>query len=127
MDVPTFRAQFPEFASATTYPDAQVTFWLGIAANRVDPCAWGALADFGTALFTAHNLVIAARRAKASAIGGQPGATQGVQTSKSVDKVSVAYDAGSTTVDGAGNWNATDYGVQFWQYAEMMGAGGLQL
>lgn len=127
MDVPTFRAQFTEFADATAYPDAQVTFWLGIAANRVDPCAWGALADLGTSLFTAHNLVLAARRAKTSNVGGLPGQTQGVQTAKSVDKVSASYDASSTTIDGAGNWNATDYGVQFWQYAEMMGAGGLQL
>lgn len=127
MDAPTFREQFPEFANSTAYPDAQVTFWLGVAANRVSSDAWGELTDLGLALFTAHNLVLAARRAKAAAVGGQPGATQGVQTAKSVDKVSASYDAGSTTIDGAGNWNATDYGVQFWQYAEMMGAGGLQV
>ena len=127
MDAATFRQNFPEFADTEAWPDASINFWLGIAANRVNPCAWGELADLGTCLFTAHNLVVAARRAKAAAAGGMPGATQGVQTAKSVDKVSASYDARATTVDGAGNWNATDYGVQFWQYAEMMGAGGLQL
>lgn len=127
MDAATFRANFPEFTSTATYPDAQVNMWLGVAANRVDSGAWGALTDLGLQLFTAHNLVMMARRQKTAAVGGIPGATQGVLTAKAVDKVSASYDAGSTTHEDAGNWNATDYGVQFWEYAQMMGAGGLQL
>ncbi len=126
MDAATFRTNFPEFASTALYPDTQVTLWLGFAAQRVDQNAWGALSDLGLQLFTAHNLVLFARRQKAASVGGQPGATAGVITAKSVDKVSTSYDAASTTMEGAGNWNATDYGVQFWQMAEMMGAGGYQ-
>ncbi|MDB5448307.1 MAG: hypothetical protein JWQ97_3624 [Phenylobacterium sp.] len=127
MDAATFRQNFPEFASTTTYPDAQVTFWLGIAANMVSPSAWGVLTDLGLQLFTAHNLTQAARSAAVAAVGGTPGQSATVLSAKSVDKVSASYDTGATTLDGAGNWNATDYGVRFHQYAEMMGAGGLQL
>lgn len=127
MDEPTFRTDFPEFASTTTYPAAQVNFWLGIAANRVNPDAWGDLADLGTCLFVAHNLVLSQRAAASAAAGGAPGGSTGVMSAKSVDKVSASYDVRSATVDGAGNWNATDYGVRFYQYAEMMGAGGLQV
>lgn len=126
MDIATFRQTFPEFASVSSYPDAQVTFWLNIAANRVNPTAWGELTDLGVSLFTAHNLVMAAQAAKTAGVGGAPGQVAAVQTAKSVDKVSASYDATSTTIEGAGNWNATNYGVRFWQYAEMMG-GGLQL
>lgn len=126
MDPATFRGNFPEFASTTTYPDAQVQFWITVATNRLDPGAWGALLDLGTQLLVAHNLVSGARAAKTTAFGGIPGATVGVQTAKAVDKVSASYDAASTTIEGAGNWNATDYGVRFYQLAEQMG-GGLQL
>lgn len=127
MDIATFRTNCPEFTNTTTYPDAQVTLWLTVAGNRIDPGAWGVLADLGTQLFVAHNLALYARRQKVAAFGGIPGATQGVLTAKAVDKVSASYDAASTTHEDAGNWNATDYGVQFWEYAEMMGAGGAQL
>jgi hypothetical protein len=33
MDIATFRADFPEFASVPLYPDAQVTYWLTLAAS----------------------------------------------------------------------------------------------
>lgn len=127
MNEATFRANFPEFGDVGQYSSQQVTFWLGIAAQRVNADAWGNLTDLGLALFTAHNLVMARRRAKVAGLGGVPGATQGVISADAIEKVSTSYDTGATTIDGAGNWNATDYGVQFWQYAQLMGAGGAQL
>jgi hypothetical protein len=126
MDLAAFRAAYPEF-DTTDYPDGMVSPYVTLAPLRVGADAWGDLADFGQGLWIAHNVVMAKRRAKAAAVGAVPGATQGVQTAKAVDKVSASYDAASVTIEGTGNWNATDYGVQFWQYAEQMGAGGLQL
>lgn len=127
MDKATFRQNFPEFANTTTYPDPQVDFWLTIATSMVNPSAWAELTDLGIQLFTAHNLVQSATAAKAAAVGGALGQSASVLASKTVDKVSASYDTGATTIDGAGNWNATGYGVRYLQLALMMGAGGLQL
>lgn len=127
-----FRAIFPEFG-ATIYPDSLVTFWLSVAANLVDPTRWGALTNQGTALLTAHYLVLANEAsqlssAQAAASGaGSLGGVVGPETSKSVDGVSVTQDIGSVTIEGGGNFNRTQYGVQYVQLARMMGAGGMQI
>ena len=88
---------------------------------------WGDTLDYGLGLFVAHHLAIASRDEKAAAAGATPGATPGVVTSKSVDKVSVSYDGGLGTYEGAGFWNQTNYGVRFFQLARMIGAGGYQI
>lgn len=124
----SFRANFPEFADAAIYPDATVSYWLGIGIKMLRPDRWGDLLDHGLELFTAHHIALARQAVQAAASGGTPGANTGVVTSEAVDKVSVSYDAGSTTLDtGAGHWNATMYGVQFLQLARMAGSGGWQL
>lgn len=126
MDLAAFRQNFPEFANASTYPDGQVNFWLGIAASMVSPTAWAELTDLGVSLYTAHNLAQAAPAAKTAGVGGAPGQSASVLSAKSVDKVSASYDTAATTLDGGGNWNATNYGVRYLQLAQMMGAGGAQ-
>lgn len=124
----SFRSNFPEFASASIYPDATVNYWLGIGAKLLRADRWEDMLDHGLELFAAHHIALAAQAVKASAAGGTPGANVGVTTSETVDKVSVSYDAGSTTLDaGAGHWNATVYGVQFLQMVRMFGSGGWQL
>ena len=124
----SFRANFPEFASTADYLDATVSYWLGIGVRMLRPDRWVDLLDHGLELFTAHHIAIARQAFRAATAGGTPGANAGVVTSKTVDKVSVSYDAGSTTLDaGAGHWNATTYGVQFLQLARMAGPGGWQL
>lgn len=122
-----FRALFPEFANSTTYPDATVSAWSAMAGKLLSAERWGDLADLGTGLFIAHNLVLATRDAAASSKGGVSGASGGVVASKSVDKVSVSYDTGATTVADGGAWNLTTYGVRYLQLARMVGAGGLQI
>lgn len=121
MQASDFLILFPEFADATLYPTARVTFWLGVAVEQINPGRWGALADQGQALLTAHYLVIDRRNT------ANPGAVTGVVTSKSVDGVSVSMDAGAVTVERAGLYNQSSYGIQYWQLAQMMGAGGLQV
>lgn len=123
----SFRVDFPEFASTGTYPDAMVNFWLGLAGKLLDPTRWDDLLDYGTELFVAHNLTLAARDQKSATAGGIPGAGGGVVASKAVDKVSVSYDTALAGIEGAGNWNLTTYGTRYIQLARMVGAGGVQL
>ena len=125
--VAQFRQDFPEFGNTTTYPDSSVTFWMTIAVSLVNPDRWGVLTDQGIELVTAHHLVLAQRDQAAVAVGGAPGEVKGPTASKSVDKVSVSYDAGAVALSDAGFWNLTTYGIRFMTIARTMGAGGMQL
>lgn len=117
-----FRDAFPAFSSATAYPSASVTYWLGIANAMVNAERFGDLADHGRYLFAAHNLTLLG-----PANAPNSGATKGVASSKTIGKASITYDVSVGLIEGAGHWNLTTYGVQFWQLARMAGAGGLQV
>jgi hypothetical protein len=123
----SFRQNFTEFSEPAVYGDPAINFWLTVSATLLDPTRWGTMLDLGTQLFIAHHLVLAARDQLAARAGGVPGAVQGVLTSKSVDKVSASYDAGSVALTDAGFWNMSSYGIRFLQYARYMGAGGIQV
>ncbi len=127
MDVPTFRAAFPEFTDPLRYPDSMVTFWLTLAARMLRPDRWRSLLDFGIELFTAHQLCLAARQQQIAALGGIPGGVTGATSAKSVDRVSLSYDTANVQYQNAGFWNMTSYGVQFYQLLRMIGAGPLQI
>ncbi|MDQ0507405.1 DUF4054 domain-containing protein [Xanthobacter agilis] len=120
VDYATFVAAFPEFASTMTFPEAQVAFWLGQAPNQISERLFGANYNLASMLFAAHNLALGAKDAKAAAFGGIGGSSSGLTSSKTVDKVTVSYDTGSTTITGAGAWNLTTYGTRL--YKMMQGA-----
>ena len=122
-----FRSDFPEFADTTKYSDASIAFQLTIATSLVNPCRWGVLTDQGIELCAAHFLVLARRDEATAEVGGIPGQVTGPLSSKAVDKVGASYDTGAATIDDAGMWNLTTYGVRFLTLARMMGAGGMQL
>ena len=115
----SFRAEFPSFSDVTAYPDAQIQFWLTAAGNLLPSDRWDTLLDTGTALFAAHQLTIMKP--------GSSGAIVGPVNSKAVGPVSVGYDTSKITLDDAGHWNGSVYGLQFYQLARMMGAGGMQI
>ncbi len=123
----SFRTSFPEFENSAAYPDDQVEFWIGVAGQLVSEDRWGTLYDFGVELLVAHNLTLGRRDQVAVAGGGVGGASGGVVSSKSVDKVSVSYDTGAATFEGAGDLNTTMYGIRWNRLARMFGAGGLQV
>ena len=127
MVIADFRAQFPEFANETTYPDAQINFWASIAERMVNKCLWCDMYDFGVKLYVAHELTLAAQNLKASTTGGVPGTFGGVAQSKTVGSVSVSYDSNNTSYQNAGWWNLTNYGKQFWNLVLLFGAGCIQL
>ena len=83
--------------------------------------------SFVAGLFVAHYMTLWAADSRAMLAGEPGGSTNGVQSSKSVDKVSVSYDTSATLNPDAGFWNNTRYGAEFYQLITMFGAGGRQL
>lgn len=127
MDIPTFRQNFPEFASTSVYPDAQITFWATVAEQQVNANVWQNLTSQGVQLYVAHEITIAAQNVQAAAVGGSPGQSGGIANNKAVGAVSVGYDASTQTEKDAGWWNRTTYGQQFIRLARMFGSGAIQL
>lgn len=118
-----FRADYPEFANATTYADTSVGTFLSLATMLCsNQLRWATLWWTGVELVAAHYLVLQARDAAATI----PGAPFGLQASKSVADLSVSYDYAKSTYEGAGFWNLTTYGQRFYALARMIGAGGIQ-
>lgn len=124
MDAAQFRAIGPQFSDLTAFPPEAVDFWLGVAATRLYPSRWLDLLGEGTYLFVAHNLTLATAAAKFGALLGGAG---GVVSSKSVGGVSVAYNTELGTIAGAGAYNLTVYGREFWQLAQIVGTTPMQL
>lgn len=125
--VASFRQDYPEFASPIKYTDRDIQRYLVLGVNRCDPARWGDIADLGVSLFTAHFLVLAARDKARSDAGGIPGQVVGPQGSKSVGGVSASYDTASVTEQGAGFWNMTTYGIEFYRWSNMAGMGPLTI
>jgi hypothetical protein len=126
-DIASFRTKFTEFASDTTYTDDQLSFFMQIATMLVNPNAWGELTEVAIYLVTAHHIAVAMPNQAAAEVGATPGAVNGTTSSKSVDKISVSKDVASVTNQDAAFWNMSQYGIQFWSMAKLMGAGGCQL
>ncbi len=127
MDKALFRANFPEFASTTVYPDAQLTFWSSIAEKMLDEDIWDDMYANGVYLYVAHELVLARQNLQASTVGGLPGQGGGIASAKTVGSVSVNYDPNTTTEKDAGFWNLTNYGKQFFRLVQIFGSGCIQL
>lgn len=126
MDIATFRANFPEFADVTRYPDATVTFWAGIGERLISSDRWGGMYLQAVQLFTAHNITLAYSNARDGA-AGVPGQAHGQVSQKAVGQASISYDTTSAIEEKAGHWNLTTYGRQYIRLARMFGAGAVQL
>lgn len=119
-------AAFPEFSNSTTYPQTQVDFWLPQAYNQLNACRFDAATlDLAAMLFVAHNITLSAQAAQAANSGAIVGKTVAPQSSKSVGGVSVSYDVGAVTVEGAGPYNATSYGQRLYKLMQAYSAGPL--
>lgn len=123
----SFRESMPMFADTTQYPSAQFNFYLKLAVKLLPEDRWDDLLDDGYTFFVAHYLTLFSRSMLAASIGGDAGKVVGNETSKSVDGVSKSMDVSSVLISDAGHWNQTTFGVQFYQLALMVGAGGVQL
>jgi hypothetical protein len=122
-----FRADFPEFCDKEVFLPSQIDYYLRLAYMMLNPQRWGNTIDFGAGLFVAHNVALEAKQQAVAASGGIPGASSGIISSKSVDKVSISYDTASGLQADAGHWNLTLYGTRFIRLARMMGSGPIQV
>ncbi|EMW1042115.1 DUF4054 domain-containing protein [Citrobacter freundii] len=123
-----FRADFPQFADETKYPTSMIQARLALADVLMSESRFGEdVFPYVVELFVAHYMALFAADQRGAAVGSSGGANSGVQTSKSVDKVSVSYDASMTMNPDAGFWNNTRYGSEFWEYLMIFGAGAIQL
>lgn len=112
--VDQFREIFPEFAAAT-YPDARIQFFLDLAYAQLNPRVWGGLLDRAAILLTAHNIAVAPRPSTtAGGANSFVGLATGLVSSKSLGGASVSYDNTTGSEDGAGSYNLTRYGQQFY-------------
>ncbi|EPU0316262.1 TPA: DUF4054 domain-containing protein [Klebsiella aerogenes] len=123
-----FRTDFPQFSDEDKYPTTMIQARLNLADVLMSEARFGeGIFPYVVELFVAHYMTLYAADMRSAAVGASGGANSGVQTSKSVDKVSVGYDASMTLNPDAGFWNNTRYGSEFWEYLMIFGAGAIQL
>lgn len=123
-----FRAAFPQFADETKYPTPMIQMRIKLADVLFSESRFGEdIFPYIVGLYVAHYLYLYAADMRSVAVGAAGGANSGVQTSKSVDKVSVSYDASATLDPNAGFWNNSRYGSELWEYLMDFGAGAIQL
>lgn len=117
---------FPEFNDTDLYPVSQVDFFIAQAYRMLPARRFDEQLDYGVMLFVAHYLILSAKRILASRQSGGVANNViygGPMQSKSIGSVSASYDTKLTTIEGAGPWNATIYGQQFYQWAIAYGTG----
>jgi hypothetical protein len=117
-----YRALFPAFADSATYSDTTVQMWLDMGGCMVN-CGWGCMQAFGQGLWAAHEMWKLGPNSL-TAKGGN--GLDGIVANKSVGPVSVGYDTSLTKVEGAGPYNDTIYGQQYYQLALAFGLGPYQ-
>jgi Protein of unknown function (DUF4054) len=128
VDEKQFRHDFAEFADPVAYTSITVRYWLAVSQRLNNPCVWQDLLPLGIELLAAHFITIEAQALKAGLTGGNPGiAGFGPISNKSVDRVSIGYGVQMAQEQGAGSYNATTYGQRWWHFAQIFGAGAIQL
>jgi Protein of unknown function (DUF4054) len=90
-----------------------------------------AVADFALEQWVAHQLVLEKQAVDAARTGGDPGTKIGIITSKSVNGVSVGFDASAVTggkmQENAGYYAQTIYGLRFYRLMKLRGSGPIQI
>lgn len=123
-----FFAFYPQFENQV--PEAVIDSFINLASSNLNQKRWNKSWEFGMALFIAHFLTL---YVKTSGTVENPnsnlsaGNVRGIQTSKSVDGVSVSYDVSSilTSMDGWGSYKLTEYGIQLLTMARLLGKGNM--
>lgn len=125
--VSTFRETFPEFSDTGRYPDTMINYWSVIATAQVNCNRWKDQTDLGINLYVAHEITLEAQSLASANVGGVPGNQSGPTAQKAVGSTSVQYDTQQAAEKGAGWWNLTVYGKQFFRLSRTFGAGVVQL
>jgi len=117
LNIEQMRALLPAFTDPP-YSDVMIQAWINLCPISYD--VWGSRYQLGQALWVAHELTKFGPNGMAT-MPGQAGI--GAPTSRSVNGVSVGYDVRIGYMDGAGPYNLTVYGQQFWMMAKLLSAG----
>lgn len=120
LDIATWRATFPEFANATTYPDAQVQLQWNLGAGYLGaedgPLIEGPALQSALDLMAAHLLQLFTKATR--------GQVAGVVVGSTIDKTQVQL-APPPFKNGWGYWlSLTPYGVTLNGLLRARGAGG---
>jgi hypothetical protein len=105
------------------YTDAMLQMWVSLC--PIQYCVWGGQYQFGQALWVAHELTKLGPNGLASGNAGT--GVSGLVSSKGVGPVNVSYDNELGSEDGAGQYNLTIYGRQFWSLARLLPVGPMQI
>ena len=125
----SFREKFPEFADASVYSDARVSFWLGFAVKMTESRRWdeSGFRDEAVMFRTAHHLSVQAQTDASGDAGA--GLASGAMTSESQSVGGVSYSNGydGSAYAGQGQLGTTMYGRNYLDLARLVGMGGVQL
>jgi hypothetical protein len=124
--VTQFRANFPEFTSATVYPDSMIGMWLQFAYLLLSSRRWRQALDLGAQLYTAHQIVLQGLSVAEAGNGAPPGMAPGPINSKTAGELTLAYDTGVSSTSDDGSWAQTRYGTMFVKLARQFGSGPVQ-
>lgn len=123
-----FYSFYPQFQNQVS--ETVIQSFINLASANINKERWHSSWEFAMALFVAHFLTL---YVKTSGTTNEPetnlasGNVRGIQTSKSVDGVSVSYDVSSvlTELDGWGSYKLTEYGIQLLTLARLLGKGNM--
>lgn len=123
-----FFTFYPQFQKQV--PNAVVQSFINLASANLNIERWHKSWKFGMALFIAHFLTLYVKTVGTACNPNTnlaSGNIRGIQTSKSVDGVSVSYDVSSvlTELDGWGSYKLTEYGIQLLTLARLLGKGNM--
>lgn len=113
----------PEFTSAASYPLALVNAWIPAAVAQINQSRFGSQYNLAVCLYIAHQVTLSAREIQTTAPGtALAGEAYGPIASKSIDKLSISYGT-MGTVDGAGAYNQTSYGIRLFELIRSYASG----
>ena len=113
--VSNFLLMYPEF-NDPKFTDSLINVWFNQALTVVNAKRWGSQYAFGVHTLTAHYLSV-------YACGNHE--VEGLLTTNTVDGVTYSVDVALVTNEDGASFNASKYGVQYWQLAKMRGTGPL--
>lgn len=126
-----FFARRPKFAVQIGSPPTPivplvvVNDFIALANASLSQARWLEQWPFAMGLFVAHFLTLWLKTdgtpATTAAQAASQGSSSGLLTSKAVGDVSASYQ--QILLDGAGEWNQTDYGKQLFQMSRTVGFG----
>lgn len=122
----SFRKHYREFADPVLYDGEDIDYYIGIAYSLLNANRWGNLLDYGIELWVAHNLALSGEKKEDDAdLANFSGPT----TSQHVGEVGFTSSPQFILqgLKDIGLFAKTTYGIQYWQMAEKIGAGGVQI